>query len=307
MTHHRFRFLFLALLVVGISFVACDKDDPIAPITGTALFSYVADGFIVTFTNESTVSGTVTYAWDFGDGESSTDKDPVHTFATKGEYDVTLTVSDSQNGTHPISTKVAVDKKTRISLTDNSIDDWAVVTETEFIVPIGDNSGVVTGLKFDYDAEFVYALLTFEGALVDSTRFNVVVDVDADTATGWFTWIWPVLGIDYLHQAQLGLGENSAYGVFNNPSAAGDHGWPAWEDVTPTLPANFYVFGGAYEAGGKVTYEIGFDRAKMPGFDADKIDIGIYLANKGWAEIGFAPDKTEEGGTPQKAFTLEMN
>ena len=306
MTHYKFRFLLFALLL-GVSFLACNKDDTPTPITGEALFSYDADGFTVTFTNKSTVSGTVTYDWDFGDGESSTEKDPVHTYAKKGEYTVKLTVTDSQNGKHPVSTKVAVDKKTRISLTDNSISDWDAVTEDQFIVPLGDNSGVITKLKFDYDADFVYVLLEFEGALVDSTIFNALIDTDIDTTTGFFSWVWPELGADYLLQGQIGLDANSWFGVYLNPNPAGVHGWPAWDDKAPTLPAEFYIFAGAYESGGKVTYEIGFDRNKMPEFDKDRLKIGVYLANKSWAEVGFAPDKTEEGGTPQAGFILEMN
>ncbi|MFY1621488.1 PQQ-dependent sugar dehydrogenase [Micromonospora sp. WMMD736] len=36
----------------------------------------------------------LTYHWDFGDGTTSTDANPVKTYATNGNYDVTLTVSD---------------------------------------------------------------------------------------------------------------------------------------------------------------------------------------------------------------------
>jgi PKD repeat protein len=38
-----------------------------------------------------------TYAWDFDDGATSSEANPVHSFATPGSYDVTLTVED-QNG-----------------------------------------------------------------------------------------------------------------------------------------------------------------------------------------------------------------
>lgn len=42
----------------------------------------------VSFTNQST--GAITYLWNFGDGGSSTDKDPLHTYTTTGNYTVTL-------------------------------------------------------------------------------------------------------------------------------------------------------------------------------------------------------------------------
>jgi len=44
----------------------------------------------------SCTTGTVaTYSWDFADGSTSTDVKPIHTFATPGEYKVTLEVSDA--------------------------------------------------------------------------------------------------------------------------------------------------------------------------------------------------------------------
>ncbi len=297
-----FIYLF-AILALGVFTVSCGDDTP-APVTGEALFTYVADGYTVTFTNTSTVSGTVTYAWDFGDGGTSTEKDPVHTYAKKGEYSVTLTVTDSEGGTHPVTTKLSVDKKTRISLEDNSIDDWNAVTESQFIIPLGDNSGVIKAVKCDYDADFVYFLVTFEGTLTDSTIFNALIDSDADTS-GFQSHLWPKLGGDYLWQGQIDLGADAWMGVFEY--AGEDHGW-GWIDLTGTLPADFFVFGGSFVTDNNtITYEVGFSRSKVPGLSGDKVKFSLYLANKGWAEIGYAPDKTEEGGEPTDGFTLNMN
>ena len=50
----------------------------------------------VTFTNTSTGPGTLTYLWDFGDGGSSTAKDPVYTYTSKGIYTVRMTVTSSE-------------------------------------------------------------------------------------------------------------------------------------------------------------------------------------------------------------------
>ncbi|MBB2914603.1 glucose/arabinose dehydrogenase/PKD repeat protein [Streptosporangium becharense] len=40
--------------------------------------------------------GALTYAWDFGDGTTSTDPNPTKTYTTEGEYSATLTVRDPQ-------------------------------------------------------------------------------------------------------------------------------------------------------------------------------------------------------------------
>lgn len=46
----------------------------------------------VTLTNSSIGPGTLTYQWDFGDGQVSSDKDPQHYFSKAGTYSVSLTV-----------------------------------------------------------------------------------------------------------------------------------------------------------------------------------------------------------------------
>ncbi len=43
--------------------------------------------------------GPVTYSWDFDDGGSSTEQNPVHTFNAAGVYDVKLTTTDDENET----------------------------------------------------------------------------------------------------------------------------------------------------------------------------------------------------------------
>ncbi|HLV33635.1 MAG TPA: PKD domain-containing protein, partial [Spirillospora sp.] len=56
-----------------------------APVSGEAPLT-------VTFTDEST--GVIdTYLWDFGDGNTSADQNPVHTFTAPGTYTVELTVT----------------------------------------------------------------------------------------------------------------------------------------------------------------------------------------------------------------------
>ncbi|MBK7409846.1 MAG: PKD domain-containing protein [Saprospirales bacterium] len=68
-------------------------DLPEIPSTVPAAgFSYAKNGLEVTFTNTSTNS--TSYMWDFGDGNTSTDKDPVHTYAAADAYTVTLTAMD---------------------------------------------------------------------------------------------------------------------------------------------------------------------------------------------------------------------
>jgi PKD repeat protein len=64
----------------------------------TSLFTFTSAALVTTFTSTSTdAESTATqlhYNWDFGDGMTGTDQNPVHTYATAGSYDVTLEVID---------------------------------------------------------------------------------------------------------------------------------------------------------------------------------------------------------------------
>lgn len=52
-------------------------------------------GNTITFSNTSTVGAFAGYSWDFGDGSTSNQMNPTHTYATSGGYLVCLTISDS--------------------------------------------------------------------------------------------------------------------------------------------------------------------------------------------------------------------
>ncbi|MEZ4932066.1 MAG: PKD domain-containing protein [Saprospiraceae bacterium] len=55
------------------------------PVPG---FSSNENFLTISFSN--TTTNGISYEWDFGDGNSSTDENPVHTYSAAGQYDVTL-------------------------------------------------------------------------------------------------------------------------------------------------------------------------------------------------------------------------
>lgn len=67
-----------------------------------ALFSMVSDDLEATFTDTSFASDgehIVSWAWDFGDGDTSTVQNPVHTYTSLGTYNVVLRITDSNGCT----------------------------------------------------------------------------------------------------------------------------------------------------------------------------------------------------------------
>jgi len=61
----------------------------------------------VTFTLQ-TLGDVVGWQWDFGDGNSSTDPEPVHTYPATGAYTTTLTVADADDNRHSYSKLVYI-------------------------------------------------------------------------------------------------------------------------------------------------------------------------------------------------------
>jgi PKD repeat protein len=73
-------------------------------------FTYTINGTTVTFIDQSYDPDgyIVSWDWDFGDGTTSTQQNPIHTYAADGTYNVTLTVTDNEgaNGTKTVAITV---------------------------------------------------------------------------------------------------------------------------------------------------------------------------------------------------------
>ncbi len=85
----------LILIVLGISLTigSCKKDEepPVAIFT----FTKSAENAPVTVTFTNTSQNSATFLWNFGDGITSTEKDPTHTYAEQGQYTIAL---EAKNG-----------------------------------------------------------------------------------------------------------------------------------------------------------------------------------------------------------------
>lgn len=93
---------FTAIAVLAFVMFSCGED-PVDPPT-VQVFSSV-DGYQVAFT--ATATNADTYAWDFGDGETSTEQNPVYIYTQSGTYSATLTVT-GEGGTAAASVDVTI-------------------------------------------------------------------------------------------------------------------------------------------------------------------------------------------------------
>lgn len=86
------------LTVTGLhaqTFVNFSINQPAAP---NAAFSYSVQNTTYSMTDLSTGTG-LSYSWTFGDGNTSTLQNPVHTYATEGPFTVCLAITDANNCT----------------------------------------------------------------------------------------------------------------------------------------------------------------------------------------------------------------
>ncbi|WP_229724467.1 PKD domain-containing protein [Winogradskyella forsetii] len=93
------------LLTFGMVQSCSDDDFPVPPASTVPDFSFVIDNeefapATVTFTNNSivpTTVGSVTYYWNFGDGQSASQENPTHFYTAPGAYSVNLVVTTSES------------------------------------------------------------------------------------------------------------------------------------------------------------------------------------------------------------------
>ena len=101
-----FGFMIFSLAIM----MSCKQDNVISSVVvegakPVSSFTYTREYMVITFNNTSTDAES--YYWEFGDGTTSSERSPVHTYASAGNYDVSLKVN-SAAGYSSTSDKVTI-------------------------------------------------------------------------------------------------------------------------------------------------------------------------------------------------------
>lgn len=247
-------------------------DIPGAP-GAVAGFTYTTDGLNVSFANTS--SSATSYSWDFGDGGTSTDASPMHTYAAEGDYQVTLTAMGAGGddmATQTVSINSATFSAAVLSSAAGKI--WKLDGANSYYVgegPGGNNywGGVsaadVVTRACQFDDEFIF----FEnGDMEYDTKGEVwaegyMLGGDACAPDGDLVPPYDVFGSG-MHtftatDDQITVNGNGAFFGFNKPYNGGEH---TDGTSTPVSTITYEVIG--YELSGtteKVTISINYGSA----------------------------------------------
>jgi PKD repeat protein len=165
---------------------------PIAEFTVSPSDPSIQDEVNIT-DNSSDPDGTVTsWFWDFGDGTTSTSKNPSHKFSQKGEWKITLTVTDNDGAETSITNTVAV-----VNLPPAAAFNCTLNPQTDMDIQFTDNSVDPENRSLSWFWDFgdgnTSELQTPTHKFATEGDYNVTLTVtDDENATDTFTMTIPV-------------------------------------------------------------------------------------------------------------------
>ncbi len=262
----------MLLLIIGS--ISCKKDKSGSGLK--AVFSYVADGYKVNFTNFST--NAKEYVWDFGDGsgQTSTARAPQHVFKKKGNFLVSLTAKQGIETNIFIDTVNIIGPNIKI---DGDFSDWQYVEYTyENAATYG---GSLLAVKTFASSDMLNIYL--EGtADMKMEIIDIYMDADNNAATGFNTWYYPVhAGADFLLEGSPvgGWGD-----VFKHSGAQTAFSWTPVASFSDAL-----FFSSLKTVNGKNIIEFSIKRSVL-GTTKNFVNFGLVESNSGWTEIGQIPE-----------------
>lgn len=270
-----FKYIFL---LIAAAFTGCSDDDKVTP-DADLFFETSINGNDVTFTNKTT--GAVSYKWDFGDGTTSDEESPVHTYPGKGKYVPTLYATTTNGKVTEGSTVLYIAKTSPVKLDDNSLADWDNVTDYE--VTSGAAEKYFRRAKFDYDASYVYVYLEVNSAAANGDIYDFYMDTDNNAGTGLLTGTFPEGGYDVLLEGAV---LDDWFDAFYHKGAQNEFSF----DLSSAT--EFYSVGTQVQEGGVLKFELRLSRSKLKGLAATTgMRIGIQATKNDWsATLGNMPD-----------------
>lgn len=258
---------------------ACKKDSSTRLTDLT--YEVEVDGNQVKF--KPLTSGISSYKWDFGDGKTSEEANPVHVYPGKGKYVPTLQAT--VNGKlAAASTVIRIAKTSPVKLNDNTLADWDQLTA--HTITSGAKGGIFRKVKYDYDGNYIYVYVEMASKKANADIFDFYIDADNDAGTGLLA-AFPQGGYDILLEGQL---LTAGVDIFYHSGAQSSFNF-VQQSITEA-----YQVGTIVEDGGILKFEMRLARAKLKGLTGTGARIGIIATKSDWSvTLGKAPDDGNPG------------
>lgn len=285
------------ILIAVMIITGCgDSEDPLS--APEASFTHVISGKEVVFTNTS-VGDEVTYAWDFGDDETSTEESPSHTYAANGTYVVKL-VATNDAGEDESTVVLEI---INIAI-DGDLSDWDDVAS---LVECSEGCGFLTKLKvenLENNKLFVYVEANGDMNPLNAdegTVIQIMLDVDNDPTTGAdVCWLWNQAGEDFMFEGTF-LGADGTFTFIEDNGTEGC-GWN-WANSETAVKDDYMVASELQTISGGFAYELSIDLSAFPTtasgttVSSEGIRIGVHH-NYQWAANSFIPQPYNEADCP---------
>ena len=164
------------------------------------------------FTNYSFYVSSPTWVWDFGDGGTSTEKDPTHTYTATGIYTVTLTVTNSEGS----------DTMTRVDFIKV---DWCMDT------PLSQADASFIG---EYASDYSGGSVSSAGDVNGDGYDDILIGTDGSDAT------YLIFGkaTGWSMDTPLSQADASFIGAYSSVSSAGDVNGDGYDDILIRVSGN---------------------------------------------------------------------
>jgi len=271
------KLILLGIVLSMLITVSCKKEGE--SNATKAVFSYIADGFKVNFTNFSTNASE--YTWDFGDQSTgSILSNPLHVYSKKGQYLVTLTATNKIETSTFIDTVLIIGPNIKI---DGDFTDWAYVeyTHENEAGTGGTLLAVKTFASSGYLNFYLEGTADFKLAVID-----IYLDTDNDPETGLKSWMYPAgSGADFLCEGSV---PDDWGDVLAHVGPGNDWNWNALFSF-----GDMIKFSEFKNNNGRKAIEFSISRANL-GTLTKFVNFAIVESNSGWSEIGAIPlDQTD--------------
>ena len=262
------------MLVLMLGFSSCKKEKAGSGVK--AVFSYVADGYKVNFTNFS--ANATEYSWDFGDasGVGSTSKTPQHVFKKKGDFLISLT---AKNGTETNIFKDTVSIIGPNIKIDGDFSDWQYV-DYSFTNP-ATFPGTLRAIKTFAGSTDIFIYL--EGTTnMKMEILDIYIDGDNNPNTGFKTFLYPGgSGADFLFEGSPAAGWGD---VFSHVGPGNGFSWNPFTTFADALRISAIS-----STGGKKIIEFSIKKSTL-GSIKNFINLALIESTSGYADVGKIPE-----------------